>query len=69
MKATMKNLNAEIARRWSDQDIEFWKGAGYFYFSGSDGMNISSICVYALNQMDFDEWMDHITLSIEDANR
>ena len=66
MKATMKNLNAAIAARWPNLDIELVKGDGYFYFDGDDGFDkIESMYTFALNGMDFDKWMEHIGWKIE----
>lgn len=68
MKATLKKLNREIAKRWPDLDIEIVKGNGYFYFNGDDGFdNVQSIYVNALNQMDFEKWMETIEWAINDA--
>jgi len=67
-QVTIKNLNAEIARRYPSLDIELVKGRGYFYFDGDDGFDaIDSIYVFALNQMGFKQWMEYIESNIRES--
>ena len=65
MKATIKNLNAYIQARYSDLDLEFVKGEGYFYFAGDP--YVESIYVYALNQCGYDKWCEMIDGALERA--
>jgi len=57
MKATLKKLNAIIAKDYPKLNIELVKGDGYFYFIGDDGFDeIDSIYMNALNQAPLDRW-------------
>jgi hypothetical protein len=69
MKATLPQINADIARRHPGLDIELVKGKGYFYFAGHDGMGlgIDSIYVCHLNQCDLDWWLENVNENIERA--
>lgn len=63
-RATMAALNAQM--KAEGIDAELVKGNGYFYFSGPT--YYPSIYVYALNQMGFDEWMQHIRSAVAEGN-
>lgn len=68
MKATIKNLNAYIQARYSDLDLEFFKGEGYFYFTSNDiDLNVESIMVYALNRCSYAQWCEMIDGQIYQA--
>jgi hypothetical protein len=67
MKATIKNLNAYIQTRYSDFDLEFVKGEGYFYFLGNEDFYVESIMVYALNRCDYAKWCEMIDGALERA--
>lgn len=63
-KATMKNLNEHILRKWGP-GIELVKGRGYFWFAIDRGrLYIESTYVYALKQMTYQEWVSWIDSSL-----
>jgi hypothetical protein len=64
-RATLASLNAYIARNFPEHDIELCRGNGYFYFSAN--MSIPSIMIYALNQMDYSDWVLYLHEHIQDA--
>lgn len=68
-RATIKNLNAFIRREFPGLEIEFVKGAGYFYFAGVDGfaLQVESIFVCHLSHGDREFWERQISASIKDA--
>jgi hypothetical protein len=54
---TLKKVNAAVKHL----DVELVKGQGYFYILDADGRQIGeSICVYRLNHMSFQKWIDCI---------
>lgn len=68
-RATLKKINDAISARYPGREIEFVKGAGYFYFSGDDGcdLEIESIYTFALNQMPLEKWLERVFDNIDTA--
>ena len=68
MKATLKNIQAHIDKKYPDLGIEFVRGRGYFYFVTDDpGLEIDSIYVCYLKQCSLERWVEMVDGNIEDA--
>lgn len=55
---TLKQVNDALIA--CDIKATLYKGRGYFYFDGSDVEKAKSttVCVYTLNQLTLDQWLD-----------
>jgi hypothetical protein len=61
---TLKKVNALVKHL----DVELVKGEGYFYLLDADGRQIGeSICVYRLNHMSLEKWLDCIEADVKAA--
>ena len=69
MKASIKKIQDYIDREFPGRDINFYKGAGYFYFCGDNyvAQNIDSIYVPALNRADLEWWISAVDGSIRES--
>ncbi len=71
MKVSLRNLNEYIKESYDTDFVTMYKGPGYFYFISDDPQgyagDIASLYIYAMNQMAFGKWTDHIDGSMQDA--
>lgn len=66
-RATIKNINDAIRAKYPDFDINFYKGEGYFYFTGESDLDIDSIYTFALKQAPLEDWLKWAFANIDEA--